>query len=200
VVRLLLPNIVINAVLPFVLYQLLIHNGVRAVPALVAGGIFPLGYSLWGWARSRRLDFIAVISLLFIVISALTSLISRSTRFTLLKESFFTGLFGLVFLGTLLASRPLMYHLAGEFASGGDPQRMRRWADLWQYAGFRHSMRVMTVIWGVMFVSDALIRVGLVFILSTTVFLVASQVLFYSMFALTFLGTMAYGRRTQRRN
>jgi hypothetical protein len=56
----------------------------------------------------------------------------------------------------------------------------------------------MTAIWGVTFVADALIRTGLVYILSTSVFLVASQLLFYGMFATTFALTLAYGRRAQR--
>lgn len=198
VVRSLLPNLVINGVLPIVLYQLLIRNGVATVPALVAGSIFPLGYTLWSWVRTRRMDFIAGISLFFIVLSAAASLISGSTRFTLLKESFFTGLFGLVFLGSLLTARPLMFYMTRSFSTGGDPERVRQWNDRWQYPGFRHAMRVITVIWGAMFVADALIRVGLVFVLSTSVFLVVSQVLFYGMFAFTFFITFSYGRRVQR--
>jgi hypothetical protein len=60
-------------------------------------------------------------------------------------------------------------------------------------------MRVMTAIWGATFVADALIRTALVFVLSTSVFLVVSQLLFYGMFATAFLVTFAYGRRAQRR-
>jgi hypothetical protein len=82
-----------------------------------------------------------------------------------------------------------------KFATGGDPQRSRVWADLWQYPGFRHSMRMMTAMWGTAFIADALIRAGLTFILSTTLFLVASPLLFYGVFALT----IAYGKRAQRR-
>lgn len=197
-VGLLVPSLVINGVLPFLLYQLLKRDGVATVLALVAGSIFPLVYSFWGWARTRRLDFIAGVSLFFIVLSAAASLISGSTRFTLLKESFFTGVFGLVFLGSLLAARPLMFYVARQFGTGGDPERMGQWNARWQYPGFQRAMRVMTAIWGVVFVADALIRVGLVFVLSTSAFLVVSQVIFYSMFALTLYGTMNYGRRKQR--
>lgn len=197
--RSLVPNLVINGVLPILLYQLLTGNGVAVVPALVAGSAFPLAYTLWSWARTRHLDLIAGISLFFIVVSAAASLISGSTRFTLIKESFFTGLFGLVFFGSLLVARPLMFYIARQFAAGGDPAHVRRWDDLWQYPGFRHVMRVMTAIWGAAFVADALIRVGLVFLLTTSVFLVASQVLFYGMFAVTMFVTIAYGRRAQRR-
>jgi intracellular septation protein A len=190
---------VINGVLPIVLYQLLTGGGMAQVPALVAGSTFPVAYTAWGWARSRRLDLIASISLIFIVISALASLVSGSTRFTLIKESFFTGLFGLVFLGSLLAPRPLMFYMARQFATGGASEGVAVWDQRWQHPGFRHAMRVMTAMWGATFVTDAFIRVALVFVLSTSAFLVASQLLFYATFALTLFATIAYGRRAQRR-
>ncbi len=174
VLRSLAPSLLINGVLPIVLYQVL-PAGVATIPALVAGSVFPIAYTAWGWACTRSLDLIAAISLFFIVVGALSSLVSGSTRFTLIKELFFTGLFGLVFFGSLLAPRPLMFYVARQFATGGVPERVRRWDDLWQYPGFRHPMRVMTAMWGTTFVADALIRVALVFILSTSVFLVASQ-------------------------
>ena len=198
--RSLLPNLAINGALPIVLYQVLRGRGVATVPALVAGSVFPLGFTLWSWVRTRHLDLIAGISLFFIVISAVASLVSGSARFTLIKESVFTGVFGLVFFGSLLSARPLMFYMAREFSTGGDAERMRAWDDLWQYPSFRHPMRVMTAMWGTMFVADSLIRVALVFILSTTVFLFASQVLFYAAFALTMFLTIGYGRRSRRRS
>lgn len=197
--RSLVPNLVINGLLPIGLYELLTSRGVSAVPALVAGSIFPLAYGLGSWARTRRLDVIAAISLAFIVVSAIASLVSGSQRFTLIKESFFTGIFGLIFFGSLFAARPLMFYVVRPFATGNDPERLRLWNKRWQYPGFRRPMRVMTAIWGVTFAADALIRTGLVFILSTSVFLVVSQLLFYGMFITAFTLTFAYGRWVQRR-
>lgn len=197
--RALVPSLVITGVLPIVLYQLLTARGVAVVPALVAGSVFPLGYGLWDWARTRRLDIIAAISLTFIMVSVLASLLSGSPRFTLIKESFFTGIFGLIFLGSLLGRRPLMFYVIRPFASGADSARLNHWNGLWQYPRFRRSMRVITAVWGITFVADALIRAVLVFVLSTSVFLVVSQLLFYGMFALTFSLTFAYGQRVQRR-
>jgi hypothetical protein len=81
--------------------------------------------------------------------------------------SIFTGVFGFVFLGSLIAERPLMYYLARQFATGGDPVRILLWNDRWRHPGFRHAMGVMTAIWSAAFVADALIRVGLIFVLST---------------------------------
>jgi intracellular septation protein A len=198
VLRSLAPNLIINGALPFLLYQALTGRGVGDVPALVAGSVFPLAYTVWSLARSRRVDVIAAFSLFFIVVGAATSLIVGSPRFTLIKESFSTGIFGLVFFASLLAPRPLMFHIVQEFATGGDPQRSPSWTDFWQHPGFRRSMRVMTAVWGTAFLADALIRVGLTFILSTTVFLVVSPLLFFAIFAVTLTLTMAYGKRAQR--
>jgi len=199
VLRSLAPNLVINAAFPVVLYQVLKARGAGDVPALVAGSVFPLGYTAWGLARARRIDIIAAISLFFIIVGAAASVISGSPRFTLVKESFFTGLFGLAFFASLLAPRPLMFYIVQEFATGGDPQRSHVWANLWQYPGFRHSMRMMTAMWGTAFIADALLRAALTFVLSTTVFLVVSPLLFFGVFALTLMITMAYGKRAQRR-
>jgi hypothetical protein len=74
VLRSLVPSIVINGVFPFLLYQVLTSRGIAAVPALVAGSVFPVGYTSWSWVRTRRIDFIAGLSLFFIVVSAAASL------------------------------------------------------------------------------------------------------------------------------
>jgi hypothetical protein len=92
-----------------------------------------------------------------------------------------------------------MVYIVQEFATGGDPQRSHVWTDLWQYPGFRHSMRMMTAMWGTAFIADALIRAGLSFLLSTTLLLVVSPLLFFRVFALTLVVTIAYGQRAQRR-
>jgi intracellular septation protein A len=193
------PMIVINGVLPFLLYRFLTGRGVAAVPALCAGAIFPVASIAVEWVRTRRLAFVSALSLAFIVLSVAASLISGDTRFTLLKESAFTGLTGLVFLGSLVIGRPVMFAAGRQFATQGDPARMAAWDANWQFAGFRHVMRVMTVVWGVAYLVEALVRVGLVFILSTSAFLIVSQVMVYGATAALIVWTMRYGRRMQQR-
>jgi intracellular septation protein A len=193
-----LPSIVVNGVLPFLLYQSLTRSGVAAVPALSAGAIFPIVSTMVGWLRTRRADVIGLISLFFIVIGVLTSLLSGDVQFTLLKESFLTGLNGLVFLGSLFMARPLMFYMARQVSTGGDPEAVANWNAKWQYPMFRHAMRTMTSVWGGVFLADALIRVALSFVLPVSTFLVVSQVMFYAVLICTIRWTMSYGRRMQR--
>jgi intracellular septation protein A len=193
-----LPTIAINGVLPFVLYRFLTGQGVATVPALCAGAIFPVASIAVEWVRTRRLAFISAVSLAFIAVSVATSLISGDARFTLLKESAFTGLTGLLFLGSLFTKRPIMFFAGRQFTTNGDPERMAAWDGYWQFAGFRHTMRLMTTVWGVAYLIEALVRVCLVFVLSTSAFLIVSQVLVYGVTAALIGWTMRFGRRTQQ--
>jgi intracellular septation protein A len=195
----LFPTIALNGVLPFLLYEALAKRGVAAAPALCAGAIFPVAGIAAEWVRTRRIAFMSAVSLVFIALGVAGSLISGDAHFTLLKESAFTGLTGLLFLGSLLAKRPVMFVAGRQFMAHGDPERMAAWDRNWQYAGFRRAMRTMTAVWGVAYLIEALIRVGLVFLLSTSAFLIVSQVLIYGTTAALIAWTMRYGRTMRRR-
>jgi hypothetical protein len=75
---------------------------------------------------ATRLAIVNALSLAFIVLSVAASLTSGDTRFTLLKESAFTGLTGLIFLGSLVIGRPVMFAVGRRFAAHGDPRVWRR--------------------------------------------------------------------------
>jgi len=191
-------SFLLNIVLPFAGFLVLDHEHVGTVTALTIVAIFPVAAILYGWVRTHHTDALSIVSLLFIVLGIATSFITGSARFLLLKESVFTGVFGLVFLGSLLRERPLGFYFGRQFVARGDPARTARWDDLWQYPGFRHSQRVITAVWGVGWILDAAIRVVLVFMLSVTVFMVVSQVMFFGIFIGLFMWTMAYARRKKR--
>lgn len=193
--RNLAPSLLINAVFPLLLYQYLTAHQVSTVNALSATAVFPIAGLIFGWVRTRRLDIIGVISLVFVVLGLLTSLISGNPRFFLIKESLLTGLFGLVFLGSLLLPRPLMFYLSRQFYSGGDRSRAARFEERWQYSSFRFSQRLMTVVWGCVLISEALIRVGLVFVLPVPIFLVVSPVMGIMIIVGLSIWTMWYARR-----
>ncbi len=192
------PSFLFNIVLPFVGFQVLRHEHVSTVTALIMVAIFPLAATLYGFIRTRSGDIFSIMALVFIVAGITSSVIIGNARFILIKESFFTGLFGLVFLGSLLRDRPLGFYFGRRFASQGERARMEYWDSLWQYPQFRHSQRVITAVWGVGLIADAAIRVLLVFVLSVTAFMIASQILFFGIFIALFMWMMAYARRRKR--
>ena len=193
--RNLAPSLAISALLPFLLYQYLTAQGVSTVYALAATAIFPVAGITLGWIRTRHSDIIAVISFVFIVLGLLSSLISGSPLFFLIKESFLTGVFGLTFLGSLLLRRPLMFYLSRQFYSGNDPSRAARFEGRWRDPSFRFDQRFLTIIWGCALISEALIRVGLVFVLPIPIFLVISPLIGLTILLGLIIWTMSYARR-----
>jgi hypothetical protein len=196
----LIPSIVVNGVLPFVLYQVLTGRGVSVLTALLMTSVFPLAGIAFGWMRRGSLDAIGVISLIFIGLGIATSFVSGNPRFYLVKESFGTAGFGLAMLISLAFRRPLMFYLSRQGATGGNPEAVARWNGLWTTAAmFRHMLRVMTVVWGISLVIEATVRVVLALVAPAAVVLAAGQVMAYAVIALLLLWSFSYGRSVQRR-
>jgi len=193
------PSILVNGVLTLLAYQVLVGRHLSSVTALMLTALIPAAWTVGSVARTRRVDALGALSLIFIALGLVASLISGNARFILIKESFLTGLFGLVFLGSFLLPRPLMFYFGRQFATGGDPPRIARWEGLWQYESFRHGNRVMTAVWGIGFVLEAAARVALVFVLSVSVFLVVSPIVAYVVLFGLISWTIRYGRAGARR-
>jgi hypothetical protein len=139
---------------PLALYSWLRSQGWSAVTSLVVSGVVPAVGVLLGIAGKRRIDVIGVVVLVGIGVGTALGLASGNARLVLLEGSVPTAIFGAVCLGSLWASRPLMYRFAVEFI-GPDTPRGRDFADNWRYDGFRHAFKVTTVVWGVAYLLEA---------------------------------------------
>lgn len=197
-VRGLVPSLVVNAGAPFVAYQVLTGNGMGTAQALMVSAVFPVIGIAWGFARTRSPDMIGLVSLVFIVVGGLASLISGDPGFILIKESLLTGVFGLVCLVSLLWPRPLLFYFGRQFTSGGDPARAAAFEALWPYPRFRAVNRTMTVVWGVGYLVEAALRVALSFVVPIPVFLIVSPVLAFGVTIALLSWTLAYARRSAR--
>ncbi|HLH22657.1 MAG TPA: VC0807 family protein [Chloroflexota bacterium] len=195
----LLPSLLVNVAAPVLVYRFLEGRGVAVLPALMATAVCPVVGILLGWARTRRLDVIGVISLVFIALGLATSFLSADPLFFLIKESFITGLFGLVCLASLAAlPRPLMFYIGRQFVSGDNPALAARFDTFWQYALFRAAQRRITLVWGVAYVAEALVRVALALAVPIPVFLVVSPLMAMAVTVALIAWTFAYSRRTAR--
>jgi hypothetical protein len=192
-------NVTFNVVLPLIAVNVLRARGVAVVPALAISAIFPVLETVSIWLRTRKLDAIGAVSLAFIALGIGASLWSGDVHFALAKESFFSGIFGLLTLGSLLAPRPLLFYFARSFVTGGDPVREREWEARWQFPRFRTVMRRMTAVWGVAFVAEALVRVALVYAVPVSVAIVASPLLATAVYAGLMFWTIRYGKAAEKR-
>jgi len=155
------PTLIFDVALPIILFNVLTAYHVSVLWALVIGGASPALNNLRVWFRTGHLEPLGIIIVTFLAIGAVTSLISGNVLFVLVKESFLTGTFGLICLASLLTSRPLLFVILRQFVAGDDKARGEWWNGLWQFENFRKGIRFVTAIWGVVYLLEAFIRVGL---------------------------------------
>jgi hypothetical protein len=191
-------SILLGGVAPLVVYSVL-RPHTSELHALIVAAVAPLLENVLSLARKRTLDVFGAFVLGGIVISIVLVLTGGSPKLILIRESFLTGATGLVFLLSLLYRRPLIYYFALHFTTGDDPQQRAEWSRNWAHPYFRFVMRLMTLVWGVATLAEALIRGYLVFHLSTVEFLAVSPFVQYGIIGAAIAWTLWYGRRARRR-
>jgi hypothetical protein len=151
-----LPSLVFDVALPVLTFFVLTGFGVSKLVALCVGGVFPALNIGRTWLQSRRIQPLGAIVITFIAIGTAVALVSGSVFVALIKDFILAGTFGLLCLGSLLATpRPLMFYLLRQFIAGEDPARLQWWESLWQRERFRAALRHVTAVWGVGYVLQA---------------------------------------------
>lgn len=182
---------------PLVAYSMLRSAGQSQVSALILSGAFPALGIIAGVIRHRRVDTIGVLVLAGIAVGTVLGLLSGSPRLVLAEGSVPTAVFGLLCLGSMWARRPLIYRFAIEFI-GPDTPKGRDFESLWQYPAFRHSFRLYTVVWGVVYLAEAAARVIIIETTSTSTALSVSKVMPYVVAGALIAWMTAHGRRARR--
>ncbi len=191
-------SLAINVVVPLIVAQWLLHHGRSPVVALGIAALFPLGDGIVSALR-RRIDVLGVASLAALVVGIALSFVTGNAVFAIAKESLFTGLFGIAFLVSLALSRPLIFHLGRQFNTAGDPAAQAAWDANWSNPGFRRVLRLLTAVWGLGLLTEAVLRVGLALVLTPAVAIVVSPVLGIGSIGLLIVWTTAYAARARWR-
>jgi hypothetical protein len=197
----LVSSIVINAALPILIYWALKkYTSSSDLLALIASGVPSLIDSIVGIIRRKHIDLLAGLVLIGIATSLITIALGGSPKVYLVRESFFTAAFGLAYLISLFFPRPLAFYFARYFATGNHPENIPWFDSLWQYLMFRHTMRVITIVWGIGFLFEAALRTYLVIILSTEQFLIVSPFVLYGILGILIVWMFLYSRQGRKRS
>lgn len=198
-IRGLMPSILINGALPLATYLLLKQYHYSDLIALSASVLFPVIGTIMSIVRQRTLDLIAALALMGIAVSMLAVFLGGNPRLLLIRESFITGALGIACFVSLLFKRPLMFYFGRYFATANDPARIAQYNGLWQYPSFRFVNRVITVVWGVAYTGEFILRIILVYTVPPAVVLAVSPLMQGGLTILTIAWTFAYARRAARR-
>jgi hypothetical protein len=193
-------DIALNAIIPVVLYQLSKrYLSPSELTALIIATTFPVCKSIFDLVRRGQMDPVSIVVLLGIAVNGVALLLGGSPRLLLVRESLFTGAFGLACFFSLLLPRPLMFYFGRYFMAGKDPQRQARFNASWQLPEVRFSNRLITCVWGCAFAGDLILRIVLIYNTSASTVLIVSPILIGAVTTVTLIWTFSYGRRVRLR-
>jgi hypothetical protein len=182
--------------LPLAAYYGLHLLGVADWPALLAASGVAALRICWDAARRRRLNLFAVVMLVVFGIGLLLSLVSGDARFLLLQDSITLGAVALVFLVTSRWGTPLTLAAMQSFTPG----RAAALTEAYRTdPDVRRGVRLSSAVWGAGLLTEALVRVPLVYLLPIEVMVGLSTVLFVATFAALISWNVWYVARARRR-
>jgi intracellular septation protein A len=198
VIRGIIFTLLINAALPFMIYQLLLGR-MSSIKALTIATLIPLIETVIHFIKYKKWDVFAMFMLIGFILSILAALISGNERLILVRESFVTGIMGLIFLGSLATQRPLIYHFALQFTVGKTQEERAAFADNWNIPYVQKVLRILTIGWGIALLGEALLKVILVYNLSVSAFLAISSLVTYGTIGLAIAWTVVYRRKSREK-
>jgi hypothetical protein len=189
---------IVNIALPFVVFSAF-EDRLGDVGALLASSVPPILWSIVQLIRHRRIDALSLLVVGGILLSILAAFGTGSARMLQLREKLVTGVIGLVFLGSVMIGRPLIYELAVAGMRRSGSSELGEFERLKSNPGFRRSMQVMTLVWGFGLLADVILGIVLVFAMSIKTYLLVGPILGNCVLGVLSLWTFWYARRGKKR-
>jgi intracellular septation protein A len=159
-IKVMLPSLAIDLVVPLAVYGILQLAGVSVTWSLAGGAVIPVIRILVGAVRDRRINGVALFVLCTLVVGVTLTLITGDARLAIARDAVIGFALGVIFIGSLAMRRPLIFTLIRSFRGGGELDG--QWERL---SALRRDMRLMTLVIGVLCLADAALRVVLAYTL-----------------------------------
>jgi hypothetical protein len=92
-----------------------------------------------------------------------------------------------------------MFYFSRHFIAGTDPERQARFNAAWQFPEVRFCHRLITTVWGCVFVGELIIRLALINRLPAALVLVISPILLGVLTIVTMIWAFRYGHQVRLR-
>lgn len=187
----------INIAAPLAIYH---HTQGRwgELNALLASSIPPLLWGIGSFLRTRRIDALSVLAVVGIGLSTVAFIGGGSTQMLQLREKLVTLIIGLAFLGSAAIGKPLIYPLARATMARQSQRALADFDAKGNDALVRHTVMVMTLVWGIGLLLDFALSAAMIYMLSIEQYLVVGPIIGYAMIGGLMLWTILYRRYRTR--
>lgn len=188
----------LDLVAPLVVYRVCRSAGVPEVWSLVVSGFPPAVGVLVDWLRWRTLEMVGAVVLAGIALSIGLALWTDDPTVVLLEGAIITGAFGVLCLASVRRRRPLIFYFAQAFYGGRHARAGGELDDDFEeYAEARRFWRIVTVVWGVTYVVEAVVRAVVIQAVSTQTALLLNRTVPWVVYGALLGWSVWWGNRLQ---
>ena len=163
-------QLMVGALAPITIFYVLHRCGRPLTGALLAIG-WSIGLLIIKYLRARRIELFPALAIPVIVIELVGTLITRDPDFYLAAAAIDNVLWGLLFLGSLFLTRPLLQIFAEILNPGlGSPEFLNHFEMPVEL--YRSAWKILTVIWAVVFFFKSVVLIFSQLKLSLEAFLI----------------------------
>jgi hypothetical protein len=146
---------------------------------ILGASLVPAASNVVNLARRRTVDIVGLLILLGMIGGLVPALLGGTQRLLLIRESFVSGLLGLVLLvSPFVMRRPIGYYVIREFLTANDALPEDHFEILWRTAYFRHGVRIVTIAWGALLVGELVLRAFMALTMNVGLVLSISPIIF----------------------
>jgi intracellular septation protein A len=167
--RILNKNFVLSVICPIMIFSIFEHFKMNLI-GIIFAGTWSVGVVLTQFIQERKLNFYGIIGAIFSVISLVGTVISRNPTFYLASPIVSDSLLALVFLGSLLIGKPLIQIFAEQEMKDAFPEEFRKTTK------YKSAWKLLTLGWGILSISQALLRVVLLYSVSMELYFSISTI------------------------
>ena len=188
------PELFANFLAPYLVFQALdARFGDKW--SLIASALPPLLWSGVELARTRRLDAISVTVVSGILLTVGVTFMGGSARLIQIRDALVTGAIGVMFLGTLLLEKPMIFYLARATMARNTVEGESEFEAIWLRPGVPRVFRVLTAVWGAGLILQTGVMCYLAWIWPINRYLLLSPYISYGIFGLLMAWSLWYRRR-----
>jgi hypothetical protein len=158
--------LILDLGIPLGSYYLLRGAGVALVPALIGSSVLPAARSVVGLVRDRTVNALALLMVAVNVVSIAITFWSGDPRIMMAKDGAISSTIGLAIVLSAFTSRPLMTAGLRPFLVKGDAAKEAAFDRLLgSSARFRRLERMFSMVWGLVLLTECIVRVCCAFTL-----------------------------------
>jgi intracellular septation protein A len=159
----------LSVVIPIIIFYVLSHLNMILLGTILAGS-WALAAIVFQYNRERKVNIFAIIVALFSIVGLFGTIVFHNPTFYLESPILMDLVLGSIFLGSLLIGKPLIQIFAEYEMKDAFSEKLR------MHPKYVSAWRILTAGWGLICISQALLRLALLYTASPEVYYSISSV------------------------